>query len=165
MYKNRYINGTTKVTLSPNENISRSMIVTILWNMEGRPEVTEKNKFSDVKNNVWYTDAIIWATSNGIVHGYDNGKFAPNANATRQELAVIIANYCKYKNKYIDSNVNLSSYKDSDKVASWALPAVKWAVSNRIINGAENGTKINPTSTAIRAEALVMLKNYIDTIK
>jgi len=165
MYTNKFITGTSASTFSPNDKLSRAMLVTILWNMEGRPKVSGTNKFPDVKNGAWYTDAIIWASTNKVVNGNKDGSFAPNANITRQEVAVMLANYAKYKGKNIESNKNLDSFKDNNKIASWAVPSVKWAIENRIINGAENGTKINPVDNATRAESVTMFKNYIDNIK
>ena len=165
MCKNGYINGTSDVTFSPNMDLSRAMLVTILWNMEGSPKVNGSNKFPDVKNDAWYTNAIIWASTNGIVNGYQDGDFAPNVSITRQEVAVMLSNYCKFKGKFIESNKSLDLFLDNDIVANWAVPSVQWAVENKIIHGAENGTKINPRDTATRVEAITMIKNYIDTIK
>jgi len=165
MYRNGYITGTGKTTFSPNDKLSRAMLVTILWNMEGKIKTDGINKFPDVKNGVWYTDAIIWASSNGVVNGNKDGSFAPNANITRQEVAVMLANYAKYKGFDISSNKDLNTFKDSNKVAIWANSAVKWAIENKVISGAENGTKINPILNATRAEATTMLKNYIDNVK
>ena len=165
MYAKGYITGTTSTTFSPNAKLSRAMLVTILWNMEGRPKASGKNKFPDVKNGAWYTDAIIWASTNKVVNGNKDGSFAPNANITRQEVAVMLANYARYKGYNTKASKDLSTFKDRDRVASWALSSVQWAIENKIINGAENGTKINPVNNATRAEATTMIKNYIDNIK
>jgi len=162
MYFNGYVTGTTKTTFSPNDNLSRAMLVTILWNMEGHPVPEAKNKFPDVKDGVWYTSPIVWASTNGVVNGNKDGTFAPNANITRQEVAIMLANYCKYKGNDITSNQSLDSFKDKDKVASWAKSSVQWAIEHGVIGGAEGGTKINPLNNATRAEATTMIKNYID---
>jgi len=165
MYTRAYVTGTTKTTFSPNDKLSRAMLVTILWNMEERPKTDGENKFPDVKNGVWYTDAIIWASSNGVVNGNKDGTFSPNNNITRQEVAIMLANYAKYKGYDITSDKDLSSFKDNNKIASWAIESVRWAVENKVISGAENGTKINPLNNATRGEAITMIKNYIDNIK
>jgi len=165
LYKNGYVTGTSKTTFSPNDKLSRAMLVTILWNMEGRPKASGTNKFSDVKNGAWYTDAIVWASTNGVVNGNKDGTFAPNANITRQEVAVMLANYSRFKKQYKAPAADLNSFKDNNKVASWAKDSVRWAVENKVIGGAEGGTKINPLNNATRGEAITMVKNYIDNIK
>ena len=165
MYKNGYVTGTTKTTFSPNDKLSRAMLVTILWNMEGKPKTNGTNKFKDVKNGAWYTDAIVWASTSGVVNGNKDGSFTPNNNITRQEVAVMLCNYAKYKGKNVTSSKDLSTFKDNSRVASWALPSMRWAIENKVIGGAENGTKINPVNNATRAEAVTMIKNYIDNVK
>jgi len=164
---NKMVYGINSAQFSPNTNISRGMLVTILYRIEGSPSIAGYvNKFSDLTNNkAWYYNAIIWASKNGIVNGYDDGTFSPNANITRQELAVMLANYCRFKGKYVKPDTNiLNSFKDNDKIAPWAKESVAWAVSSKVISGAENGTKVNPRNTATRAEATTMLKNYLDSI-
>jgi len=165
LYSNGYVTGTTKITFSPNDKLSRAMLVTILWNMEGRPKASGTNKFPDVKNGAWYTDAIVWASTSGVVNGNKDGTFTPNNNITRQEVAVMLCNYAKYKGKNVTSSKDLSTFKDNSRVASWALPSMRWAIENKVIGGAENGTKINPVNNATRAEAVTMIKNYIDNVK
>lgn len=166
MFTNNYISGTTESTFSPNMELSRAMLVCILWNMEGKPKTTAINKFPDVKNGVWYTDAIKWASSKGVINGYKDGTFGPNDSITREQLACILANYAKYKKCYTKPTTNnLGKFLDNNMISAWAVESVNWAVTNRVINGAENGTKINPINSASRAEAITMVKNYIDRIK
>ena len=166
LYSNKSISGTTATTFSPNQNLSRSMLVTILWNMEGRPNVSGTSKFSDVTNTkAWYYKAIIWASSKGVVNGYKDGTFMPNKDITREETAAILMNYCKYKGKYKASSQSLSSFGDNNLVSPWAKTAMQWAVGNRVVNGTNNGTLLSPNATATRAEAITMIKNYIDRIK
>lgn len=167
MYSNRYISGTTSTTFSPNMNLSRGMLVTILWNMEGRPNVSGANKFSDVTNvNAWYYKAIIWASQNRVVNGYKDGTFMPNKDITREETAAILMNYSKYKGKYNTTKLaDLGKYGDNNLVSPWAKTAMQWAVGNRVVNGINNGTLLSPNTTATRAEAITMIKNYVDRIK
>ena len=164
LYSKGAVSGTTPTTFSPNQNLSRAMLVTILWNMEGRPDVNGTNKFPDVKNEAWYTDAIIWASEKGVINGYKDGTFAPNKDITREETAAILMNYCKYKGKFEASNKSLTSYSDNNLVSPWAKVAMQWAVGNRVINGTDNGTKLSPNSTATRAEAITMIHNYCKNI-
>ena len=126
------------------------------------------SKFYDVyDSNGWYYKAVVWASENGVVNGNKDGTFAPNNNITRQEVAIILANYAKYKGHDIKSNSSLDKFVDNNRVASWAKDSVKWATENRIINGSKDKDgkiSINPTSTATRGESITMIKNYIDKV-
>ena len=164
MYTNKYMSGTTSTTFSPNEKITRGMIVTVLHNMEKSPYISDASKFSDVQNpKDYYYMAVKWAAKNKIVSGYSNGKFAPNDPITREQLAVILNQYCNYKGKYKATYADFSKFKDSSKISSYAKWGMNWAVGNKIINGS-NG-KLNPQGTATRAEAAAMLSNYCKSIK
>lgn len=167
MYSNKYVSGTTATTFSPYMTLDRAMLVTILHNMEGRPKVNGTSKFSDVKDkNIWFYNAVVWASSVGVVSGNPNGTFAPYRNITREEVAAMLVNYSRYKKDIIRNGTSSNIYfADTYKVSSWATDAVKWATSNRIINGKTdkyNNTLIDPQGTATRAEAITMIKNYID---
>ena len=164
MYNKKYMSGTSTKTFSPESKVTRGMLVTMLHNMEKSPYVSDASKFLDVQNpKDYYYMAVKWAAKNKIVSGYSNGKFAPNDPITREQLAVILNQYCNYKGKYKASTANLSSFKDSSKISSYAKWGMNWAVGNKIINGS-NG-KLNPQGTATRAEAAAMLSNYCKSIK
>ena len=164
-YQNEIIAGTSDNTFEPNTNISRAMLVTILWRMAGTPSSKVENNFPDVKEGLWYTNAIKWATGEKIVSGYDNGKFGPNDSITREQLAVMLRNYANYKKKNTNSNTNLNQYQDATKVSSWAKSAMQWAVGKKIISGKNNGTSLDPKGTATRAEAAGMINNYLVNVK
>ena len=164
MKDNRYMSGTTETTYSPSSKLTRGMLVTILHNMEGKPKATGTSKFADVQNkNMYYYSAVLWASSNKIVNGYSNGKFGADDNITREQLAVMLSNYCKYKGKYKATNANYSKFSDSGKISGFAKTGMNWAVANNIVNGS-NG-KLNPQGTANRAEAAAMIYNYCNRIK
>ncbi len=164
MYDKKYMSGTTSKTFSPSSKVTRGMLVTILHNMENKPYVSGKSKFSDVQNSKdYYYVAIKWAAKNNIVSGYSNGKYGPNDPITREQLAVILNNYCKYKKKYKATTANLSSFKDKNKISSYAKWGMNWAVGNKIINGS-NGN-LNPQGTATRAETAAMISNYCKIMK
>ena len=164
MYDRKYISGTNSTTFSPESKITRGMVVTILHNMEGQPYVSGKCKFSDVQNpNEWYYSAIKWASANNIVSGYSNGKFGPNDPVTREQLAVILNQYCKYKGKYKSVKADYSKFADSKKISSFAKWGMNWAVGSGIINGSKGN--INPQGNATRAEAATMIYNYCTKIK
>ncbi len=163
-YNRKIMSGTSSKNFSPDVKISRGMIVTMLHNMENRPYVAGTSKFSDVKNTSdYYYVAVKWASKNNIVSGYSNGKFGPNDLITREQLAVILNNYCKYKGKYKAVHADFTKFKDSNKISSYAKWGMNWAIGNKILNGS-NG-KLNPQGTATRAEAAAMLSNYCNVIK
>ena len=164
-YQNHLIEGTTDTTFAPNENLSRAMLVTILWRMASTPSAKTSNAFPDVKEGLWYTNAIKWATGEKIVSGYDNGKFGPSDSITREQLAVILRNYANYKKKNTNSNTSLNQYQDGTEVSSWAKSAVQWAVGKKIVSGKNNGTNLDPKGTATRAEAAAMINNYVVNVK
>ena len=164
-YEKGYIAGATSTEFRPTKNITRGMIVTILWRMEGEPSVTGVSNFPDVKSGQYYYNAVRWATKNKIVSGYNSGKFGPNDNITREQLATILCNYAKYKGKNVNKTADTSNFKDWYKVTGYARPAMSWAVATGVITGKYNGTKVDPQGTASRAEAAGMIYNYCTKIK
>lgn len=93
------------------------------------------------------------------------GKFGPDDNITRQQLAVILNHYAKYKGKNYKKTIDISGYKDASKVSSWAEKQLKWAVATKVITGNTNTNTLNPTGTATRAEAASMLYKYCLNVK
>ena len=163
-YQRGIISGATETEFRPNAKITRGMIVTILWRMEGSPKVTGVKDFTDVKGQYYY-DAVRWAAKNGVVNGYGDGRFGPNANITREQLATILCNYAKYKKKNTNVTVDTSKYKDWNKVSSYARASMQWAIKTGVVTGKENGTKVDPQGTATRGEAACMIYNYCTKIK
>ena len=163
-YQNGIISGATDTEFRPSAKITRGMIVTILWRMEGSPKVTGVKDFTDVKGQYYY-DAVRWAAKNGVVNGYGDGRFGPNANITREQLATILCNYAKYKKKNTNVTVDTSKYKDWNKVSSYARASMQWAIKTGVVTGKENGTKVDPQGTATRGEAACMIYNYCTKIK
>lgn len=161
----KYITGTTSTTFKPNDRLTRGQLASILCRMAGNPKATGGKNFPDVKSSDYYYNAVKWASANKIVNGYSNGKFGPNDYVTREQLAVMLQNYAKYKKKNITKTTNISKFKDSSGVAPYARSAVKWAVANKIISGKENGTKIVPRGNATRAEAAAMIEAYCSYVK
>ena len=163
-YQNGIISGATDTEFRPSAKITRGMIVTILWRMEGSPKVTGVEDFTDVTGQYYY-DAVRWAAKNGVVNGYGDGRFGPNANITREQLATILCNYAKYKKKNTNVTVDTSKYKDWNKVSSFARASMQWAIKTGVVTGKENGTKVDPQGTATRGEAACMIYNYCTKIK
>lgn len=164
-YDHGIIAGVTATSFDPNSNLSRGMLATILWRMDGAPTTSGGRNFPDVSSSDYFYNAIKWATSKGVVNGYTNGKFGPNDNITREQLAVMLRNYALYKGKSVSSNVSLSRFKDGNKVSEYAKSAMNWAVENKIVSGKNNGTLLDPIGTASRAEAAAMICNYCSNVK
>lgn len=157
---NKIILGYNSTTFAPNAKLTRGMIVTILYRMEGAPSVSGNNKFADVNSNEWYSKAVKWATDNGIVHGYEGkNQFGPNDNIIRQDLAVILRNYANYKKKNTNVTASLTKFKDYENVNSYANAAMQWAVGSGVITGNDDGT-LKPKGNASRAEAASMIQKY-----
>ena len=150
-----YFNGTSATTFGPSVPMSRAMLATVLWRMEGQPAPTGANAFTDVAAGQWYTDAVTWAAEQGIVTGTGNGLFDPNGNITREQLAVMLYRYAGGT----AAGADLSAYPDASSVSSWAVEAMGWAVSNGILSGNEAG-QLSPGGAATRAEVAQMLLNY-----
>ena len=156
--------GTGENIYSPTMPMTRSMLVTVLYRMEGSPEVTAANTFTDVETGQWYTDAVIWANANGIVTGYGEGKFGTNDPITREQMAAILYRYAQTKGYDVTKTTELTAYTDASSVSTWAETAVKWAVSQGMITGTTN-TTLSPTGIATRAQVAAILQRYIENVK
>ena len=153
--------GTAADKFSPGLTMTRAMIVTVLYRLEGKPALTGAIPFADVKAGGWYSDAILWASQNDIVLGYGGGKFGPNNPITREQAVVILYRYAKAKGLDISAASDLSKFADADKISDWALDAMKWAVAVGIIEG-RPGNRTAPQDTSTRAELAMIFKRYID---
>ena len=163
-YLNKTISGYNGTTFAPNDKVTRGMMVTILYKMEGSPAVSGNSKFSDVGSTEYYAKAVKWATDKGIVHGYGGtNKFGPNDNIIRQDLAGILRNYAKYKKKNVNVTTSLTKYKDYKKIDSYANASMQWAVGKGVITGNKDGT-LNPKGNATRAEAAAMIQKYCNKV-
>ena len=163
-YKNNLLNGTAPDTFEPNTAITRGMLVTVLWRMEGYPSADNFNPFIDVSNNVYYSDAVIWASANNIVMGIDDNLFAPDLEITRQDIAVLFLRYLD--NIEVDYAVTQEyrEFTDENDIAGYAKNAVQVLNKLGIINGKGNNI-IDPQGKATRAEAAAMLYRLITLTK
>lgn len=159
VYENGMILGKTDTLFKPNDNLTRGQLVTILWRMEGS-KIIEGDTFPDVKSNQYYYNAVKWAVKNRVVNGYSDGTFKPNNDVSRQQLAVILMNYAKFKGKDISKRVDLTKYTDYKKISSYAPDSISWAIASKVMSGKENGTKVDPQGTATRGQIATMLTNY-----
>ena len=154
--ENGLMGGYGNGMFGPNDNLSRAQFAQILFNKEGRPVVNYLLRYNDVADGAWYTEAVRWATSQGVVSGYGNGMFGPNDNITREQLAVML---WRYAGSPAATDKELH-FTDADQASGFALEALRWAVENSIINGKSGGI-LDPQGLATRAEAAQILKNFL----
>lgn len=163
VYYNRLMNGTSTNTFSPQLSTTRGMIVTILYRLEGSPEVTGTCPFSDVPAGAYYEAPITWAAKNEIVNGMGDGTFAPESNITREQLAAIFFRYAKYKGIYDEDDcVMTGGFKDQDKVSPWAYEAMSWAIGVGLIGGSNesDGLYLLPQGNALRCQVAAILHRF-----
>lgn len=163
VYEKGIMNGVSTTEFSPKSNTSRAMIVTMLYRLENEPEVKTKDSFSDVAAGQWYSAPIAWASSNHIVNGIGENRFAPNNPVTREQLAAILYRYAQYKNADVSASADLSAFADAGSVSDYAVSAMQWAVGAGIING-RDGKMLAPTGTATRAEVATMIMRFAENV-
>jgi hypothetical protein len=155
------MNGTSATAFSPNDPTNRAMLVTVLYRLEGSPQVTKTSSFTDVKDGEWYTDAVTWANANNIVTGYGGGLFGANDSVTREQMATILHRYASYKHYDTTKTADLASYTDAPEIGAWALDALKWANAEGLIAG-RTATTLAPGGTATRAEVATILIRFAE---
>ena len=153
------MNGVSSTNFAPSGTTTRSMMTTMLWRMKGQPQVDYLLPYSDVESGSWYTEAVRWAASNGIVTGYNATQFAPNGTLTREQLVTMLWRYAG--SPVVEGS--LTGAPDGSSVSSWATNAMAWAVKTGIITGTGTGA-LNPQGTATRAEVAVMLMRFVENV-
>lgn len=156
--------GTAEDTFSPQTPITRAMIVTMLYRLEGEPTVEGESPFSDTVARAWYIYPVMWANKHGIVEGYPDGTFKPDAAITREQFASILYRYAKYKgyDVSVGEDTNILSYDDALEISSWANTAMRWACGVGLLTGRTASTLV-PQGTATRAEAATIFMRFCET--
>ena len=159
--ENGLMNGTSKNLFSPGSAATRGMLVTILYRLENEPRCFGGVTFPDVAPGAYYEKAVIWASQNSIVSGYTDGTFRPDAPVTREQLASILYRYTRYRGLDVSAGetADLSGYADVRAISDYALPAMRWAFGEGILQGS-NG-KLQPSGLATRAQLAAMLHRYL----
>ena len=157
---NGLMNGTSSTTFSPTTELSRGMLVTILWRMENQPVANYQMTFEDVAEDAYYAEAIRWAASNEIITGHSSSIFSPDEPITREQLATILFRYAQYNGMgAVTLEYNLGGFADIEAISEYAGTAMNWAVGRGIING-KAGNLLDPAGATSRAEAAQMLMKY-----
>ena len=134
------------------------MLATVLYRLEG-VAASGNSPFEDVAENMWYTDAVAWASQENIVSGTGSG-FAPDRAVSRQELVTMLYRYAKSVGMDADKSAGLGGYADGKDVAAWAKEAMGWAVANGLVQG-RSATTLAPNETATRAEVAAILQRLV----
>lgn len=154
--------GTSATLFSPDVVMTRAMFVSVLYRYDGSPTVSGTTAFTDVSQSYYY-DAVLWASQNGIVNGTSATTFSPDAAVSRQQMVVFLSRYCgSYKGYDVSASADLSGYSDMNRISSYALTAMKWAVAEGYINGTSAAT-LSPQTSATRAQVAKFLVNFIES--
>ena len=162
-YETGLMDGVGDSLFAPNSQTTRAQLVTILYRLEGEPEVSGTSGFTDVEAGTWYTDAVAWAAANGIVNGVSETEFAPGKNITREQLATILFRYAEAKGYDVSARADLSAYPDADQIQSYAAESVAWAVAEGLIQGFEDNT-LRPAGNATRAQIATILMRFCEGV-
>lgn len=150
----------------PNAHTTRSMLIVMLWRLNGSPVVNYALDFADVKEGTWYTEAVRWAKSEGVAGGYGNGKFGPDDTLTREQMVVMLYRYARYKgyDVSVGEDTNILSFDDATTVAEYAIPAMQWACGSGVVGGKDaangSGMILDPKGSTTRAELATMVMRF-----
>ncbi len=159
--------GVSPKMFAPDESMTRAMLVTVLWRMEGEPAVSGENPFNDVPSGEWYTDAVKWAASNGIVYGISEDKYDPMANITREQAAAILYRYSQYKEYDVSKIADLAAFPDGNETSDFAVTELSWAYAEGLITGVKKGSTdyLEPQGNATRAQVASILMRYKESLE
>ena len=166
-YDNNIMAGTGE-SFKPNNKLTREQFVQVLYNHSKTPDIAGvENNFPDLKENQWYTNAVLWANKNDIASGNANGTFGIGKNITREQLALMLYKYAILQDYDVTIDEGLiDQYSDGTKVSDWATEALNWAVTQGIISGKGSGNdrshyRLDPQGTATRAECASMMMKLL----
>ena len=152
--------GLSDTRFGPNESLTRGMLVTVLYRLEGEPEAAGENPFADVADGEYYAQPILWAQQNGIVYGMTETSFAPNAKLTREQIAAILYRYAQYKGIDTETEEFNLLFDDASQISEYALESMNWACGAGLIRG-RTETTLSPKGNATRAEIAAILHRFI----
>lgn len=158
--ENKLFSGLSDGSFAPDMKMNRAMMVTVLAALEfgetGAPK-TDSN-FTDLTAD-WYKNAAAWAAANKITSGVDDGKFGPELELTREQVAAFLYAFAAYKGLDVSPRADISTYRDASEVSAWAYPAMQWACSVGLLNGTPDGRLLS-TTAATRAQTAVILDSF-----
>ena len=160
-YENGLFNGTDDTTFAPDEQMTRAMLVAVLYRIEGEPAAGQENSFQDVAADAYYAGAAAWANENGIVLGYGENTFGPDDFISREQLAAILQRYTAYKNVTVEETGDLSQFVDAGEISPWAQDSIEWAVGAELLSGKDGG-RLDPQGGTTRAEVATILQRFLE---
>lgn len=159
VYNRGLMRGVSATLFDPTSDLTRGMLVTILYRMEGEPAMGSDMPFTDLERRGYYLNAVRWAKYNRIVNGYGDGRFGPNDSLTREQMAIILYNYSRYCGVNVNKAASLDAYVDAYDTCSAGYRALQWACAEGLIQGTSD-TTLSPTQTAMRAQVALVLMRY-----
>lgn len=164
--QNGLFNGVEKDLFAPEEPMTRGMLVTVLWRLDGETAPKTATTFTDVDANAYYADAVAWAAESGVVNGIGGGRFDPEGNVTREQIAAILFRYASLKGVDTAARANLTAFPDAEKTSAYARDALSWAVAAELVKGTKEGSTIylDPQGSATRAQVAAILSRYAQNI-
>ena len=164
-HERELFNGVSANAFAPDASMTRAMLVTVLWRYAGKP-VEGKNEFADVPNKSWYTEAVAWAAHNGIVNGVGKGRFDPDGEITREQMAAILFRYAGMIGIDTSAQADLGGFPDGGTVSGYAKKALRWAVAEGLIGGTKEGgiTYLKPQGNATRAQVATILMRFVNNL-
>lgn len=160
-YDHDLFNGTSWNRFDPESTMTRAMLVSVLYRMEGSPSVTGSTGFTDLTQS-WYQNAVLWAKEKNIVSGMSATSFAPNQPVTREQMAAILYRYATYKSYDVLGLSDLNEFRDAQSISSYAVMSMQWAVSKGYITGFPEKTLV-PQGSATRAQVASILNRFCET--
>ena len=160
VYQNGLMNGTSATTFEPNTSTTRAMVVSMLARLENVTSA-ESAGFSDVSGSDWYATAANWAAGEGIVGGFGDGSFQPNAPITREQMASILYRYAAYKGMDVSTRATLDGY--IDQPSAWAEDVMQWAVAEGLLTGVSED-RLQPQGPATRAQVAAIFERFLENI-
>ena len=165
-YYEEIMTGMDPTHFGPYVVLPRAQFATILYRMNGEPDVTYTAKFPDVPDGQFYSTAVLWAAEAKVVTGYtDSGYFGTNDPITREQMVVMMYRYADYKKYDISKSTDISSFSDAGQVSEFAEKAMKWAVENGIIEGKKNtdgSYRLDPQGSTSRAECAIIIQRFME---
>ena len=156
VYENGIMNGISDTLFDPFGTLTRGMMVTILYRIEGEPEVAYNGTFTDVPDGKWFSDGVEWAASTGIVNGYGDGTFGPADEVTREQLAAILYRYAVCKG----FEIKTAGFLPDGNISPWAVDYVNWAAANGVLQ--VSGGTVRAVETALRWEVAAAIRGFCE---
>lgn len=166
VYAEGLMNGMSATTFEPETAMTRAMLVTVIYRMAGSPEVSGTVPYTDVLDNFWYTDAIVWASQNGIVNGIGKGLFDPDSGVTREQMATILYRYAEFVGLDVSSRSTLDAFPDAAQCSEYAAEPLSWAFSLGLIVGTRkvDTVYLDPQGYATRAQTATVVRRFRETL-